>query len=90
MLFSASPFPGTSSAYRGNELTEAVILLLARSHMEGWLCPALLKYFDQAPRELYFQVKPKPATSNPTTPATSWIHCAVYGITVPPRRLEFG
>ena len=27
--------------------------------MEGWLCPALLKYFDEAPRELFVQVKPK-------------------------------
>ena len=21
--------------------------------MEGWLCPALLKYFDEAPKEIY-------------------------------------
>ncbi len=28
--------------------------------MEGWLCPALLKCFDKAPRELFVQVKPKP------------------------------
>ncbi len=25
--------------------------------MEGWLCPALLKYFEQAPEKLYIQVK---------------------------------
>ena len=25
--------------------------------MEGWLCPALFKYFDQAPEKLYIQVK---------------------------------
>jgi hypothetical protein len=24
---------------------------------EGWLCPALLKYFDDAPTQLYVQVK---------------------------------
>ena len=29
--------------------------------MEGWLCPALLKYFPEAPRALYVQVKPRPA-----------------------------
>jgi hypothetical protein len=23
---------------------------------EGWLCPALLKYFDTAPREIYAQL----------------------------------
>jgi hypothetical protein len=25
--------------------------------MEGWLCPALLRYFPEAPKELYVQVK---------------------------------
>jgi len=25
--------------------------------MEGWLCPALFKYFDQTPEKLYVQVK---------------------------------
>ncbi len=29
--------------------------------LEGWLCPALFKYFEQAPRELYAQFKPKTA-----------------------------
>ena len=27
--------------------------------MEGWLCPALFKYFDQAPERIYAQVKPR-------------------------------
>ncbi len=27
--------------------------------MEGWLCPALFKYFTQAPPELYVKVEPK-------------------------------
>lgn len=27
--------------------------------MEGWLCPALFKYFAEAPKELYVQVKAK-------------------------------
>ncbi len=26
--------------------------------MEGWLCPALLKYFEQPPAKLYIHVKP--------------------------------
>lgn len=26
--------------------------------MEGWLCPALLKYFVKPPEKLYIQVKP--------------------------------
>ncbi len=28
--------------------------------MEGWLCPALFRYFDDAPPRLYVQIKPKP------------------------------
>lgn len=26
---------------------------------EGWLCPALFKYFMNAPREIYFRAEPK-------------------------------
>jgi hypothetical protein len=26
--------------------------------MEGWLCPALFKYFEEAPPELYVQADP--------------------------------
>jgi hypothetical protein len=25
--------------------------------MEGWLCPALFKYFEQTPQKLFIQVK---------------------------------
>ena len=28
--------------------------------MVGWLCPALLKYFDEAPQEIYAEVRPRP------------------------------
>jgi hypothetical protein len=28
--------------------------------MEGWLCPALFRYFEEAPKALYAQVKPLP------------------------------
>jgi len=27
--------------------------------MEGWLCPALFKYFEAAPPKIYAQFKPK-------------------------------
>jgi len=26
--------------------------------MEGWLCPALFRYFDEAPPELYVKAEP--------------------------------
>jgi hypothetical protein len=28
-------------------------------NLEGWLCPALLRYFERAPRAIYVQVKPR-------------------------------
>ena len=63
ITFSADPFPGHHlkttwlregddgfgnwySAYDGT--------------MEGWLCPALFKYFDKAPEHLYLQVASRP------------------------------
>jgi hypothetical protein len=60
LLFSAAPFPGYQQRliwdreeemdgnwYRSEELA-----------MEGWLCPALFRYFDEAPAELYVRAEP--------------------------------
>jgi len=58
LVFSSSPFPGHQyrldwrrsegggNWYYSNQLDA-----------EGWLCPALLRYFAEAPRRLYVQVK---------------------------------
>jgi hypothetical protein len=60
MLFSAAPFPGHQlklewrRAESGGDWYYSSQLA-----QEGWLCPALLKYFDGAPREIYVQVKPR-------------------------------
>jgi len=58
MLFSSSPFPGyvvhldlLRTEYDGNWYH------CPELGIEGWLCPALFKYFDQAPEHLYIQVK---------------------------------
>jgi hypothetical protein len=62
MVFSATPFPGHQfklewrrgdgggNSYYSQELD-----------LEGWLCPALFKYFSEAPKEIYVQVKAKGA-----------------------------
>ena len=62
LVFSATPFPGHAlrlewrrSDAGGNWYYSPELGL------EGWLCPALLRYFEQAPRAIYVQVKPKPA-----------------------------
>lgn len=59
LLFSASPFPGYAvkldwqrGEYEGNWYRAA------QYDSEGWLCPALFKYFAQAPRELYVKAEP--------------------------------
>ena len=60
MIFSAGEFPaydfrldwereGEGGNYYSSEQFE----------MEGWLCPALLKYFDAAPESLYVKVEAK-------------------------------
>jgi hypothetical protein len=60
LLFSALPFPGYQAEfewrreeYGGNWYYSPEL------DTEGWLCPALFKYFREAPRKLYVQFKPK-------------------------------
>lgn len=62
MLFSQTPFPGYAfrlqwrradcggNWYHSQELD-----------MEGWLCPALFRYFEQAPEDIFVQIKAKTA-----------------------------
>jgi len=59
------PFPGhqlllsrTRADAGGNYYSQAL-------YIECWLCPALLRQFDQAAAELYFKVKPK-SVENPS------------------------
>jgi hypothetical protein len=62
MLFSATPFPGHQFRLSWRRAEAGGNYYYSHTQgIEGWLCPALLKYFDQAPVELYFQAKPKPA-----------------------------
>jgi hypothetical protein len=58
LIFSNAPFPGHQhrldwqrSDSGGNWYHSA------RLDMEGWLCPALLRYFAEAPKQLFVQVK---------------------------------
>jgi len=60
LLFSATPFPGYTvqltwqrEEYGGNWYHSP------QFSMEGWLCPALFKYFDRAPLELYVRAERK-------------------------------
>jgi hypothetical protein len=60
LLFSPMPFPGYTvklewrrSEYGGNWYWSPDY------QMEGWLCPALFKYFTEAPRELFGRAEVK-------------------------------
>src|SRR5260370_24651603 len=59
-IFSASPFPGANWKldWRREE-SGGDWYYSDRFKMEGWLCPALLKYFPTAPREIYVKIEPK-------------------------------
>jgi len=56
LIFASIPYPDHTSKYvwtraqaDGNWYTDG--------ETEGWLCPALMKYFNEVPKELYVKVK---------------------------------
>ena len=62
LLFSAAPFPGHQSMleWRRSDMG-GNWYYSAELGIEGWLCPALLKYFEAAPERIYAQFKAKTA-----------------------------
>ena len=59
LMFSAQPFPGYQAEFEwrreefgGNWYYCSVL------NMEGWLCPALFKYFESTPTKIYAQFRP--------------------------------
>jgi hypothetical protein len=60
LLFAAAPFAGANARldWRRADAGGNWYYLEALA-MEGWLCPALFKYFSAAPPTLYVQCKPK-------------------------------
>src|SRR4051812_16788839 len=60
MVFSERPFPGQQIKleWRRND-GAGDWYWSAQLGQEGWLCPALLKYFERAPKEIYVHVKPR-------------------------------
>lgn len=57
-LFSATEFPGHQIALEWvKEYALGNVYRWEEKGMEGWLCPALLRYFPEPPRILFIQVK---------------------------------
>ena len=60
LIFSATPFPGyTAELIWRREEFGGNWYYSPQFDMEGWLCPALFKYFESAPRQLYGRAEPK-------------------------------
>jgi Family of unknown function (DUF6717) len=60
LVFSATPFPGhTVKLEWRREESGSNWYYSPQFAMEGWLCPALFRYFDKAPAELYARAEPK-------------------------------
>jgi hypothetical protein len=59
LLFSPAPFPGYQRAFAfDREEFGGNWYRCDDPPMEGWLCPALFKYFDAAPETLYAKAEP--------------------------------
>lgn len=60
LLFSASPFPGFQRKLtRLREEFGGWWYMRDKPLAEGWLCPALFRYFDEAPEEIYVKAEAK-------------------------------
>ena len=59
-VFSAAPFPGATEKLEWRrEESGGNWYYNERFKMEGWLCPALFKYFPTAPKTIFVKVEPK-------------------------------
>jgi len=59
-VFSKDQFPG--AIIKLNWIREEMsgnVYEWSEAKLEGWLCPALLKYFDKPPNAIYIQLKEK-------------------------------
>ncbi|MGF7146457.1 hypothetical protein FHS96_000066 [Sphingomonas zeicaulis] len=60
MIFSGTPFPDHQFRLEWRrEENRGNVYYSEALDAEGWLCPALLLYFDEKPPEIYVQVKAK-------------------------------
>jgi hypothetical protein len=65
LIFSSTPFPGHQ--YRLDWRREeggGNWYYAPQLDMEGWLCPALLKYFAEPPKQLFVQTKSRTPSQN--------------------------
>ena len=64
MVFSAISFPGSQFKLEWRrEDGSGNVYYSSELDAEGWLCPALLRYFDERPPEIHVQIKAKRVTT---------------------------
>ncbi len=62
LIFSAGEFPKYDVKFKWLRAADGGNYYAAEgSDLEGWLCPALFKYFEEAPKEIYARFEEKPA-----------------------------
>ncbi len=60
LMFSAAPFPGATTTFEWRRQDLSGNWYYSRDlDIEGWLCPALFKYFETAPKMIYAKVEAK-------------------------------
>jgi hypothetical protein len=65
LMFSSAPFPGHQFRLDWRRSDGSGNWYYASGlELEGWLSPALLRYFPEAPKVIYFQVKSRQAHLN--------------------------
>lgn len=58
LIFSARPFPGHQLRLEWRRAGDSGNWYFSPElAIEGWLCPALLRYFESPPRKIYVQVR---------------------------------
>jgi hypothetical protein len=60
LIFSPQPFPGYSAELHWKRTEyEGNWYYCPQFEIEGWLCPALFKYFDEVPEKLFAKAEKK-------------------------------
>ena len=62
LVFASIPFPGFQIEFEWRREDAGGNWYYTKAlNMEGWLCPALFQYFEEAPKYIYAQFKTKSA-----------------------------
>lgn len=63
LLFSGTPFPGHQLSVEWRRGEYGGNWYYSSSHgLEGWLCPALMKYFEEVPARIFVQASARTET----------------------------